>query len=666
MTLWMVYATLVMLLLGAAAAALEPSAAERRAPARLLWAVVLTLGATLGLAAPLLVAAASPASSTGPAALAAADGAAASEATNVLYATTPPADAGAPAGDASQAGNASQGIVTTLRGVLAPAAGAVTRAMERVRTAARHTDGAARFVWLVGSSLFLLGFCAAAVRTQRLRNAGRMRRVRGLHVVVDATRGPAAAGVIRPWIILPAWSRHLPSRQRRWLRLHEVEHLRGRDPLLKLLGAWVLVLMPWNPAAWWALRRLHLAIETDCDARVVRRSGSPGAYARFLLDMASVGRRAPALVPGAVHFTGNLERRVLAMTNRPHSGAGRHLLRITVAMLAVAAVAVLDIPGMRVFGQAASESALPSAPAATGSVAGTVLDHDGAPVVGARISVVDANVGAVTDRQGRFLLPRLAAGDYTLHVTAQGYRTQAVENVAIISGYRARIIVTVSRTGQATVPVEYLPAVPAPPATPAAAPMPAAAPGTEPAPRPTAPALIPAPATAPPSAAPTALRPVAPPLAPGAAPPHPAPLPGAPPAAAGAPPAIAPARPPALPPGAAPPATVPAPAAAPAPAPAPATPPAPPALAPAVTRTMLTGQVTDAAGDPLSAVQIRVSGTQRGTVTNHDGRYLVPLDEAGSYTIIVSAPGFRTLEVTDITVAHEERTRVDLVLEPSG
>ncbi len=60
---------------------------------------------------------------------------------------------------------------------------------------------------------------------------------------------------------------------------HEREHIMARDRLLSLFALVLLIVMPWNPALHWQVRRLRLAIEVDCDARVVyqRRTISASA-----------------------------------------------------------------------------------------------------------------------------------------------------------------------------------------------------------------------------------------------------------------------------------------------------------------------------------------------------------------------------------------------------
>jgi hypothetical protein len=84
--------------------------------------------------------------------------------------------------------------------------------------------------------------------------------------------------------------------------------------------------MPWNPAIWWAMRRLRLAVEIDCDQRVLGRGVDARHYATLLLTvgnrMSSIPFAWATALGGSRSF---LERRILAMTTpfrpRRHRGA---------------------------------------------------------------------------------------------------------------------------------------------------------------------------------------------------------------------------------------------------------------------------------------------------------------------------------------------------------
>ena len=45
-------------------------------------------------------------------------------------------------------------------------------------------------------------------------------------------------------------------------------------PVFLMVTALTLILAPWNVALWWQLRRLRLAVEMDCDRRVVAASSA--------------------------------------------------------------------------------------------------------------------------------------------------------------------------------------------------------------------------------------------------------------------------------------------------------------------------------------------------------------------------------------------------------
>jgi len=79
--------------------------------------------------------------------------------------------------------------------------------------------------------------------------------------------------------------------------------------------------------------------------------------------------------------------------------------------------------------------------ATDGKIEGKVTDPKGAAVVGASITIHDpANnltLTAVTDDQGRFKADRLAAGSYTISVSAKGFAEWRRENVNVGEGQAA-------------------------------------------------------------------------------------------------------------------------------------------------------------------------------------------------------------------------------------
>jgi hypothetical protein len=64
---------------------------------------------------------------------------------------------------------------------------------------------------------------------------------------------------------------------------------------------------------WYVLARLRLAIELDCDARVLRRGAAPRSYGALLIDMAARGAGTRVGTLALADRPSHLERRLLAM-----------------------------------------------------------------------------------------------------------------------------------------------------------------------------------------------------------------------------------------------------------------------------------------------------------------------------------------------------------------
>jgi beta-lactamase regulating signal transducer with metallopeptidase domain len=97
---------------------------------------------------------------------------------------------------------------------------------------------------------------------------------------------------------------------------HEEEHRRAKDAQFMTIAQLVLILTPWNAALWWLTVRLGMAVELDCDARVLRDADAR-SYGDLLLEVARP-RPWPRLI-GATAFAERaeqLERRIRAITRR--------------------------------------------------------------------------------------------------------------------------------------------------------------------------------------------------------------------------------------------------------------------------------------------------------------------------------------------------------------
>jgi beta-lactamase regulating signal transducer with metallopeptidase domain len=182
-----------------------------------------------------------------------------------------------------------------------------------------------------------------AVRKSRRVSGGLARTtVDGVPVVVTESLGPATVGFWRSRVLVPRWVLALPGAQRRYVIRHEEEHRSAHDARLLFVASIVASLMPWNLPLWWQLRRLRLAVEMDCDRRVVSALGDATAYGSLLLRVAEAASRGPRLQPALLGRAGMLERR-LTMLVAP--APRQFVQRFLAPVLAVALVIlVLSVP----------------------------------------------------------------------------------------------------------------------------------------------------------------------------------------------------------------------------------------------------------------------------------------------------------------------------------
>jgi beta-lactamase regulating signal transducer with metallopeptidase domain len=156
-------------------------------------------------------------------------------------------------------------------------------------------------------------FGVVHLRFRRARQRWPLADMHGVRVRVAPSVGPVVIGVLRPEIVVPHWLLGRSPEEQRLVVAHEAEHVRARDTLLLGAACVVVAIMPWNPVVWYMLSRLRLAVELDCDARVLRAGAVPFSYGSLLIDMAENtavhGLSAPALADDSSH----LHQRIRAM-----------------------------------------------------------------------------------------------------------------------------------------------------------------------------------------------------------------------------------------------------------------------------------------------------------------------------------------------------------------
>lgn len=304
----------------------------------------------------------------------------------------------------ADAGAAGAGARVSLEGLRAQVAsgGAAGADLWSVLSSGTVEAGAA-LAW-AALTLLVAGLAARARRdVARRRQSWEPREVAGTRVLVSRDTGPAVAGLLRPFVVVPAWVLEAEPEVREMVVGHEREHLRAGDSRLLAAGLLAVALMPWNLPLWWAVRRLRLAAELDCDRRVLADGAEPRAYGSLLVAVS--GR--PADLPLSAAALGEpkslLERRIRAMTRG--TTRFRHGKTVVLALLAAGLVAVAcDAPNPLADGSdpapeadaaPLSETAVDELPADGGPSKATGPDED--PRLLNRQAVVDALVAHYPD-----------------------------------------------------------------------------------------------------------------------------------------------------------------------------------------------------------------------------------------------------------------------------
>lgn len=193
-------------------------------------------------------------------------------------------------------------------------------------------------LWLVGTiTLALWGFVG-------LSRLAWLVPKRGGTVVVHPKLGPATVGLLRSRVVIPPWVLALPEAERQYVLRHEYEHLRAHDTQLLFFASLTVVATPWNVALWWLLRRLSVAVEIDCDNRVLAAGRDAQTYGELLLKVAA--RESPGLriQPAFLGGAGMLERRLRHMLAPSRLSKRQRILAVIIAFVVLVMALVTPHP----------------------------------------------------------------------------------------------------------------------------------------------------------------------------------------------------------------------------------------------------------------------------------------------------------------------------------
>jgi hypothetical protein len=159
--------------------------------------------------------------------------------------------------------------------------------------------------------------------------------------IVGAAVEPAAAGVFRPVVLLPAaLLGRLSSAQLDAIVAHEREHIARRDNLVAHVQRLVETLFWFHPMVWWIGRRIVEERERACDEAVLRSGHEPGDYAEGILAVCRHCRCPPAR-GAASALSGNLSRRIRGIVSESRPAAPGFF---KTAVLVVCALSIAGAP----------------------------------------------------------------------------------------------------------------------------------------------------------------------------------------------------------------------------------------------------------------------------------------------------------------------------------
>jgi TonB family protein len=285
---WMLYAALVGILMTVAAAALDRAAVARQRPTRMIWAAALALSIAWPVG-------------------------------RGIARMTP---------ERVRPVRLMPFAITVQSPAMTSHASALSRAA---------IDRALLLAWCGLSALLILRLVRGLVTLRRTSTTWTPAEIDGTRVRLSSNVGPALVGLRSMEVVLPEWILSLDQPLRAIVLRHEEEHRSARDPYLLFGATLAVALMPWNLALWLQAKRLRLAIELDCDARVLRAHPSTERYGLLMLTIAQRRSVAPTLfAPMLTEPTTQLERRIIAMRT-----GTRRLARVTVYGGSVIALGVL-------------------------------------------------------------------------------------------------------------------------------------------------------------------------------------------------------------------------------------------------------------------------------------------------------------------------------------
>jgi beta-lactamase regulating signal transducer with metallopeptidase domain len=163
----------------------------------------------------------------------------------------------------------------------------------------------------------------------------------------EQIRVPAALGLWKPMIVLPAWTlKEVASEDLSIVLRHEFAHLRRWDDWTNLLQKIARALFFFHPAVWWIENRLSVEREMACDDAVVAEIANASQYANCLVSLLekSMAQRGWTMAQALVHRAREASLRLAQILDRKRPRA-THVSKPVIGFAgAMAAICVMAAP----------------------------------------------------------------------------------------------------------------------------------------------------------------------------------------------------------------------------------------------------------------------------------------------------------------------------------
>jgi beta-lactamase regulating signal transducer with metallopeptidase domain len=170
-------------------------------------------------------------------------------------------------------------------------------------------------------------------------------------------KAAVTVGITDPVIVLPSDCDDWPASRRRLVLSHELAHVKRWDTLIEAFALFTTIVFWFNPLVWYAVRRLRIERETDCDNAVLRAGAKPSEYAELLLNIAAElsSSATPAWQLSTISQGSNVKDRLMDILNqRVNRTKGSRRSAIVTGVLAL--TLVLPISTSSLWSNASSQT----------------------------------------------------------------------------------------------------------------------------------------------------------------------------------------------------------------------------------------------------------------------------------------------------------------------